>query len=69
MSIKINFKNISSKKNDANLVLFADEKFNIRPLKKYLSSAEFSYISDLLKTIDLDKKIFVFELSSKKKYY
>ncbi len=67
MSIKINFKNISSKKNDANLVLFADEKFNIRPLKKYLSSAEFSYISDLLKTIDLDKKIFVFELSSKKK--
>jgi leucyl aminopeptidase len=67
MSIKINFKNNISKKTSANLVLFADEKFNTRPLKKYISSSELYYIDDLLKTSNLNKNLFVFELSSKKK--
>ena len=67
MSIKINYKNSSSKKSLGNLVLFADEKFNVNPLKKYISSLEFSYIADLLKTSDLSKNLFVFELNSKKK--
>ena len=36
-------------------------------MKKYISSNEFSYISDLLKASDLKKNLFLFELSSKKK--
>ena len=67
MSIKINFSNKNSGKSSANNVLFADEKFNINGLEKYLSSSEFSYIKDLLKTSDLKKNIFVFEVNSKKK--
>ncbi len=67
MSIKINYKKIGSKKPSQNLVLFTDEKFTIKPIKKYILNHEFSYINDLLKTNDLNKKLFVFELSSKKK--
>ena len=55
MSIKINYKNINSKKTSNNLVLFTDEKFSFKPLKKYISNLEFSYVNDLLKTIDLNK--------------
>ena len=67
MSIKINYKNSGSKKPSNNLVLFTDEKFDIKPLKKHISSSEFSYINDLLKTSDINKNLLVFELSSKKK--
>ena len=67
MSIKINFRNSISKKTSLNQVLFVDDKFNTNPLKKYISSSEFSYVTDLLKTSDLSKNLFVFELSSKKK--
>ena len=68
MSIKINYSKKIIGKSSSNLILFADEKFNIKSLKKYLSNSEFSYISDLLKTSDLKKKnLFVFEVSSKKK--
>ena len=58
MSIKIDFKIGASKKTSSNLVLFVDEKYNTNPLKKYISSEEFSYISDLLKTSDLTKNMF-----------
>ena len=67
MSIKINYSNKNSGKPGANLILFSDEKFNTNGLKKYLSNSEFSYINDLLKTSDLKKNLFVFELTSKKK--
>ena len=67
MSIKINYLNKLSNKTSANVVLFTDEKFNISNLKKYTSNTEFSYINDLLKTSDLKKSIFVFEINSKKK--
>ena len=67
MSIKINYSNKSSHKISANLVLFSDDKFNIKDLKKFLSNSEFTYISDLLKTSDIKKNLFVFELNSKKK--
>ena len=66
MTIQINYKNISSKKDLANLVLFVDEKFNINNLKKYLSNLEFSYIFDLLKNSDLKKDLLFFEVNSKK---
>ena len=67
MSIKISFKKSILRKTSSNLVLFVDEKFNTKLIKKYLSNPEFSYISDLLKTSDLKKKLLIFELSSKKK--
>ena len=67
MSIKINYKNSDLKKPSNNLVLFSDDKFSLKPLKKYITDQEFSYISDLLKTSDLSKNLLVFELSSKKK--
>jgi len=67
MSIKINYSNKTNGKFSGNTVLFVDEKFNINVLKKYLSNSEFSYISDLLKTCDLKKNLFVFEVNSKKK--
>jgi len=67
MSIKINYKNNNFKKTLSNLVLFTDERFNITNLKKYISSSEFSYLSDLLKTCDLKKNLLVFTTSSKKK--
>ena len=67
MSVNINFKNSKPKKNSINQVLFTDEKFALNPLKKYILNSEFSYISDLLKTNDLNKNLLVFELSSKKK--
>ena len=67
MPIKINYLNKVINKSSANLVLFTDEKFSINVLKKYLSNSEFSYINDLLKSIDLKKNMFVFELSSKRK--
>ena len=62
MSIKINYSNKAISKSSANLVLFADEKFSSNSLKKYLSNLEFSYISDLLKTSDLKKNMFVFDM-------
>ncbi|MDA7606535.1 leucyl aminopeptidase [Pelagibacteraceae bacterium] len=67
MSIKINYPKKTNGKSTSNLVLFADEKFSINALKKYLSNSEFSYINDLLKTSDLKKNMYVFEVNSKKK--
>ena len=59
MSIKINYKNNISTKSTINLVLFVNENFNIKDIKKYISNSEFSYITDLLKNCDL-KKDFTF---------
>ena len=67
MSVKISYIKSSKDQPSANLVLFTDEKYSIGNLKKYLSSSEFSYVSDLLKTSDLKKNLFVYELTSKKK--
>jgi leucyl aminopeptidase len=67
MTIKINYSIKANSKSSANLVLFTNEKFNISGLEKYLSNSEFSYINDLLKTSDLKKNLFVFEVNSKKK--
>ena len=66
MSIKINYKTSNFKKPSSNLVFFTDEKFNISTLKKFISSSEYSYIYDLLKTSNLKNDLLVFEISSKK---
>ena len=56
MSVKITYKNKISNNNAFNLVLFVDEKFNISSLKKHISTSEYSFISDLIKTRDVKKK-------------
>ena len=66
MTVQVLYKNNNSQKSQANLVLFTDENFNIKVIKKYISREEFSYISDLLKTSDLKKDILHFEINSKK---
>ena len=66
MSVQINYKTSGSKNNSQNLVLFVDEKYNIRELKKKISNSEFIYISDLLKNSDQKKDLLVFEINSKK---
>ena len=55
MTVQINYKNGGFKNLSKNLVLFVDEKFNIKPLKKQISNSEYIYISDLLKNSDLKK--------------
>ena len=67
MSIKIKYLSKSGNKLSSNLVLFVNEKFSLNNLKKIISKNEFSYILDLLKTCDIKKNLFVFEMSSKKK--
>ena len=67
MTVKIFYKNRTSTKNSINNVLFADEKFNLKSLKKHLTKIEHSLITDLIKAKDLKKKIIDFDLSSKKK--
>ena len=58
MSIKISYTNNTKKNVSANTILFVDEKFNINSIKNNISTSEFSYIHDLLKTSDLNKKFF-----------
>jgi len=57
----------SNKSSTVNQVLFSDEKFNTKNLRKYLLNSELNYINDLLKTSDLKKNLLVFEVNSKKK--
>ncbi len=67
MNLNINFKKGNLKKSYTNLVLFVDEKFGSSHLKKYISSSDFAYITDLLKASDKSKKMLIFEVSAKKK--
>ena len=66
MTIQINYKKNTSIKVSSNLILFVDETFNIGGLKKYISTNEFSYISDLLRISDLKKDFLFFDVNSKK---
>ena len=54
MTIKITYSSKVNNKKSANIVLFVDEKFNVKNLKSSISNSEFSYISDLLNS-DLKK--------------
>ena len=67
MTVIIDYKNSSKKNKLSNLVLFCNEKFDISGLNRHVSSKEYSYILDLIKTKDTKKKIHSFELSSKRK--
>ena len=65
MNVQINYINSLSKKELTNKLFFVDQSLNIRPLKKFISSREYSYVSDLLQNLDNKKKISLFEFSSK----
>ena len=65
MTIRLKFSN-STNRPSGNIVFFVDEKFNSKNIKKYTTSYEFSFINDLLKSCDLKKNIFFFELNSKR---
>ncbi len=67
MSVKINYSKIKISKSSSNLILFSNDEFRINALKKYLTNSEYNYINDLLKTSDLKKNLFIFEVNSKKK--
>ena len=56
MPLEINYKNSISKKNQSNLILFVDEKFTISPLKNHVSSSEYLFLSDLIKSKDQKEK-------------
>ena len=60
MTIKISYSKKILDKSASNLVFFSNEKFNINSLKNNLSESDFNYISDLLKTADLKKKMLTF---------
>ncbi len=64
MTVQILYKNND---NSNNQVLFVEEKYNISSIKKLISSAEFSYIKEILKNNDLKKKILSLDLNSKKR--
>ena len=69
MSVKISYKNNSSKIKPSNLVFFVDEKFRISDLKIYFTKLENKFIVDVLKSQNLSKKIISFDLSSKKRIF
>ena len=52
MTVQINYKNGDLKNILGNLVLFVGEKFNTKPLKKYISGSDFLFVNDLLKKAD-----------------
>ena len=59
MSVQISYKNKASITNTYSLVLFVDEKMNISSLKKHISVSEHALISDIIKTKDIKKKLFL----------
>ena len=67
MSIEISYSKKTISSTSANLILFTNDRFNTNNLKKYLSGSDFTYINEILKTSDLKKNLFVFEVSSKRK--
>ena len=67
MTIKIKYSKKLLSKSVSNLILFSNEKFKFANNTKILTNLEQTYITDLLKTYDLKKNLFVFEVNSKKK--
>ena len=67
MSVKINYSKKAPGNTSANLIIFSNEDYKFNNSKKFLSNAEFSYINDLLKTLDKKKNLLIFQLNSKKK--
>ena len=69
MSVSINYKSSSLKSKIGNLIFFVDEKYSLSGLKKYFTKSENEFISDVLKSQNLSKKIISFDLSSTKRIF
>jgi leucyl aminopeptidase len=67
MSLIINYKKKIQKKETKSLIFFVDENFNTSNLEKYISNKDHIFVNDLLKTKDLNKKILIIDINSKKK--
>ena len=67
MTVKIEYSKKAFGQSATNLVIFSNDEFKNKDFKKNLSNSEFEYISELLKTSDLKKNLFIFEINSKKK--
>ena len=57
MNVQISYINSLSKKELTNKLFFVDQSLNIQPLKKFISSREYSYVSDLLQNLDNKKNL------------
>ena len=66
MILSVDYKNNPKIEKTKNQIIFCDEKFSINHFKKFLSSSEFDYVSDILKSSDKEKKILSFNINSKK---
>ena len=69
MSIKISYKNETSKSKFVNLVFFVNEKYNLLSLKRHFTKSEYEFICDLLKFQNLSKKRISFHLNANKKIF
>ncbi len=67
--LHVSFKTNVLKKKSSNIVLFVDEKFDIKKQKKELLVSELNFLSDLLKSSNLKKKILSFKFNSKKNFF
>ena len=67
MTAHIHYKKSILNKKLSNYIFFVDEEFDTVSLKNQLSSGEYSFIRDILKTKDLKKEILAIDISSKRK--
>ena len=67
MNVKINYSKKITNKSASNIALFCDEKFNIKNFKNNLSNTELNYVKELLKNRNKKKKLFIYEINSKRK--
>ena len=68
MSITINYNSKTDNRNYSNYILFVEENFSkIQILKKYITNAEYSFVTKAIKLSDTKKEILSFDVSSKKK--
>jgi len=66
MNVQIIYNNSSFKYDLENKLFFVDENQKIQSLKKFMDIKEYSYVSDLFKNTDNNKKISFFQISSTK---
>ena len=57
MSVLINYKNNSSKSKTGSWIFFVDEKYSLSGLKMNFTKSENEFITDVLKSQNLSKKI------------
>ena len=67
MSVQIIYNKKLSLKNAINKVLFIDDKYKILRLKSFLTTKEYNYVSDLIKSKNYKNKFLSFDINSRVK--